>query len=336
MLLEKEYSLVADSTISSSPQLDSNTLLHIHRPVRTYGRQRDNGSTNALDASSSSLVPSSVSRDSIHNTAPPGLSEEVPPSSPSHFSDCYTDTRGSPRSPIFEFAWKKGLRQLDEDDDLVLNTSFTSNPKDDASKLKSAIVPTAIDDADVFGGSQPSVDSHSPPHSVPAEAFRLSSPQVGMRTRIRRKPRIIHDSDSDSEPSKGSFSTTPASALHLLNTPHSGSSSTQPTSEDDIPAKVSTKRLSRRKMAPSSCVSVTPLAFTEDPSYKEIRGEETRKKTKIRVWCDVDSMVSLKKSNHSYRRRPKGIWWIRLKNEVDWLLNLRWLFQGTKKKLNLR
>jgi mediator of replication checkpoint protein 1 len=276
MLLGKDHSLVADSTVSSSPQSDSNTLSHIHRPVRTYGRRHDDGPTNALDAPSSSLAPSSTSRESIHNTAPPGLSEEVPPSSPPH---CHTDEEGNLRSSNFEFPWKKELRQLDEDDDLDASTSSISNAKEDASNSNStnAIAPAAIDDVDVFGGSQPFVDSLSPSHSVSAEVFHLSSPQVSTRTRTRRKRKVIHDSDSDSEPSKGSSSTTPASALHLMNTPHSGSSSTQPTSEDDMPAKISTKLPSRRKTTPSSRVSVPPLTFTDE-------SDQTRtKKIKIRV-----------------------------------------------------
>ena len=332
MLLGKDHSLVADSTVSSSPQSDSDTVSHIHRPVRTYGRRRDDGPTNALDAPSSSLAPSSTSRDSIHNTAPPGLSEEVPPSSPRHFSDCHTDNEGSLRSPNFEFAWKKELRQFDEDDDLDASTSSISNAKEDASNSNStnAIAPAAIDNVDVFGGSQPFVDSLSPSHSVSAEVFYLSSPQVGTRTRTRRKRKVIHDSDSESEPSKASSSTTPASALHLLNTPHSGSSSTQPTSEDDMPAKISTKLPSRRKMTPSSRVSVPPLTFTDE-------SDQTRtKKIKIRVCMMCIYVVLLKTSNCSYRHRPRKTWWIRLKNEVDWLLNLQWLFQETRKKLNLQ
>ena len=309
MLLGKEHSLVADSTVSSSPQSDSNTLTHIHRPVRTYGRRHDDGPTsNGLDTPSSSLPPSSASRDSIHNTAPPGLSEEVPPSSPQHFSDCEIsmsciDKEDSTHSlPKFEFAWRKGLRRLDEDDDLNASTSFISN-EDDASKSESinAIAPAAIEDVDVFGGSYPSLGGRSPPDSVSAEDFCLSSPQVNTRTRTRRKPKVILDLDSDSEPSKGSSSATPASALHLLNTPHSGSSSTQPTSEDDMPVKISTKLPSRRKTARLSRVS-----DADGPSDYETRSEETRKKkTKIKVCVTCASVFFLKKSNCSYRRRPK-------------------------------
>ena len=301
MLLGKENSLVADSTVSSSPQSDSNTFTHIHRPVRTYGRRRDDGPTsNGLDTPSSSLAPSSASRDSIHNTAPPGLSEEVPPSPPPHFSDCEismscVDEEGSTQSlPKFEFSWREGLRRLDEDDDLNPSTSFIPN-EDDASKREStnAMAPAVIDDVDVFGGSHPSVDGRSPPNSVSADDFRLSSPQVSTRTRTRRKPKVICDSDSDSEPSKGSSSATPASALHLLNTPHSGSSSTQPTSEDDMPVKISTKLPSRRKTARSSRVSDTHLTFTDGPSNNET-SEETRKKAKIKVCVTCTFVVSLK------------------------------------------
>ena len=298
MLLGKEHSLVADSTLSSSPQSDSkaNTLTHIHRPARTYGRRRDDGPTsNGLDAPSSSLAPSSASRDSIHNTAPPGLSEEVPPSSPPHFSDCEIsmscDEEGSPQSlPKFEFSWRKRLRRLDEDDDLNASTSFISNAEDDASKLEStnAIAPAAVDDVDVFGGSYLSVDGRSPPNSVSAEDFRLSSPQVSTRTRTHRKPKVIRDSDSDSEPLKGSSSATPASALHLLNTPHSGSSSTQPTSEDDMPVKILP---GRRITARSSRVGDTRLTTTDGPSNNETRSEETRKKeTKIKVCVTCTSV----------------------------------------------
>jgi mediator of replication checkpoint protein 1 len=296
MLLGKELSLVADSTVSSSPHSDSksNALSHIHRPVRTYGRRCDDGPTcNGVDAPSSSLPPSSASRDSIHNTAPPGLSEEVPPSSPPHFSDCEIsmscDEENSPQSlPKFEFSWRKSLRRLDEDDDLNTSHPFISNAEDDASKLEStnAIAPAAIDDDDVFGGSHPSVDGRSPLNSVSAEDFRLSSPQVSTRTRTRHKPKVIRDSDSDSEPLKESSSATPASALHLLNTPHSGSSSTQPTSDDDMPVKISTKL--PRKTARLSRVCDT---FTDASNNDETRSEETRKKkTKIKVCVTSTSL----------------------------------------------
>ena len=289
MLLGKELSLVADSTVSSSPHSDSksNALTHIHRPVRTYGRRRDEGPTcNGADVPSSSLAPSSSSRDSIHNTAPPGLSEEVPPSSPPHFSDCEIsmscDEENSPQSlPKYEFSWRKTLRSLDEDDDSNTSNLFISNAEDDASKLEStnAIAPAAIDDDDVFGGSHPSVDGRSPPNSVSAEDFRLSSPQVSTRTRTRRKPKVIRDSDSDSEPLKESSSATPASALHLLNTPHSRSSSTQPTSEDDMPVKISTKL--PRKTAPSSRVSNTRT----DASNNETEKRKKKNKIKVCVTC---------------------------------------------------
>ena len=102
MLLGKEHSLVADSTLSSSPQSDSksNALTHIHRPVRTYGRRRDDGPTsNGLDTPSSSLTPSPASRYSIHNTAPPGLSEEVPPSPP-------------PRVPVTKLSGRRKTARL--------------------------------------------------------------------------------------------------------------------------------------------------------------------------------------------------------------------------------
>jgi mediator of replication checkpoint protein 1 len=296
MLLGKEHSLVADSTLSSSPHLDSksNTPTHIRRPVRTYGRRRDDEPTsNGLEAPSSSLAPSSATRDSIHNTAPPGLSEEVPPSSPPECEiSMICDEEASPQSlPKFEFSWRKKLKCLDEDDDLNASTPFISNAKDDASKLETnAIVPAAIDDVDVFGGSHPSVDGRSPSNSVSAEDFfRLSSPQVSTRTRTRRiLPKVIRDSDSDS-PSKASSSDTHASALHLLNTPYSRSSSTQPTSEDDdMPVKISTKLPSQRKTARSSPVNDTRLTFTDGPSNNEIRSEGPRKKKpkiKVRVTC---------------------------------------------------
>ena len=298
MLLAKEYSLVADSTISSSPQSDPNTLTYIHRPVRTYGRRRDDDvPTKDLDAPNSSSAPSSASRDSIHNTAPPGLSEEVPPSSPPPVSDCEismsnADEDGSPLAK-FEFSWRKGLRQLDEDDDSYPSTPFASNIGDDASKLEgtNAIVSAPVDDIDVFGGSHSSVNTQPSTRSVSDEVFSLPSPQIKARTR-RAKPRVIHDSDSDSEPSKESPSTTPAHALHLLNSPHSGSSSTQPTSEDDMPVKVSTKL--PRRMVPLSRTSVT---LPEGLSDSEIRSEETRKKkAKIKVSVTCGVVVSLKRS----------------------------------------
>ena len=76
MPLEKDFSMVADSTVSSSPAADAS--VQIKRAARTYGKRRNEFLEGPTDSTSQLTLRAGT----IHNTAPPGLQETVPPSSP--------------------------------------------------------------------------------------------------------------------------------------------------------------------------------------------------------------------------------------------------------------
>ena len=301
MPIVKEYSIVADSTTSSSPQSSPDASTQAKRPLRTYGRRREEPP--AKDAGGSVAFSGSIdgNADSIHCTAPPGLSEEVPPSSPrkTHIGrvDNYDDE--APKPDKHDYRWRAELKRLDEDeDDLpegydLPSTSLFGQPnllhvaagKPTESSPTTQCISQFSSSAsgDVFGG--PALDKNASPGPLSAKpSFVLSSPAVGPA----RNSRIIHDSDSELEAPKGSSSTTPSSSSQLQNliTPKSRSLSTPPTSEDEMPANILTKSRSteRRKPLAASRASVPPLEFSEGPS-SEVRPRGTKQKSrKLKVY----------------------------------------------------
>lgn len=334
MPVEKEYSIVADSTISSSPQLeghvdgdDDASTVPIKRPARTYGRRREEPlveEAESLHSTSSSLAP----HNTAHNTAP----LEVVPSSSPRFTRSFThhsasdDEETSGASPKFEFDWKKKLEQMDEDDNdeaviasamitengaparegfgqpsLLQQSSIASLPSDTSNEGQlSQSIP--VISHDLFGDDSLSQENGSSPQVPPAkEMFSLSSPQVPSRARARLS-NVIHDSDSEPELSKASSSTTPSSSsqpLHNINTPKSRSlSTTPPTSDDEMPAKISAKARSsgKRKSLDHSRPSVLPLDLIERPlSEPKIRsGTKNHSKVKVRTFdiCGTDTNKS--------------------------------------------
>src|SRR5258708_22985788 len=78
MLLGKEASILADSTVSSSPQA-ADASPQIKRATRTYGKRREEPL--AEETTASTLYPTSF-LENVHKTAPPGLKETIPASSP--------------------------------------------------------------------------------------------------------------------------------------------------------------------------------------------------------------------------------------------------------------
>ncbi len=120
MPLDKEFSMVADSTVSSSPEPSTDASAHIKRAVRTYGRRREESLEEPLTATSY------ANRDSTHldsflNTAPPGLKDTVPPSPA---EDVYIaqdnsddDASSNALRPITfgkRFGWRQKLKEVDE------------------------------------------------------------------------------------------------------------------------------------------------------------------------------------------------------------------------------
>lgn len=300
MSLEKEYSIVADSTISSSPQLAPDASTLVKRPLRTYGKRREEPP--AEDGSSVMFLGSVHGiADSVHCTAPPGLSEEVPPSSPrtNHAERGDTNDDEAPESSKFHYTWRTELKRLDEDEDDLPEendlgtTSLFGQPDllhvaagksmDSSSRTEPRVLkppPSASDD--VFCG--PPLDS--PPQIFSAKpSFVLSTPALG----LTRKSRVIQDSDSEPEALKNSSSTTPSSSSQPQNliSPKSPSLSTPPTSEDDMPANILTKPRStgRRKLLAASRGSVPPLEFTEAPSGEVRRSSGTKHQSRKLKVC---------------------------------------------------
>lgn len=159
MPLDKEFSLVADSTISSSPEppTDASTT-HIQRAVKTYGRRHE---ASLEEAPTASLYAKRhfTHSDSILNTAPPGLKDTVPPSPggvnivqdnsdnesttalrPPTFGkrqvlekkdmdigDDISHYRPGSSTSKFNFGWKQRLNLIDEEFDLGEVDSYISN-----------------------------------------------------------------------------------------------------------------------------------------------------------------------------------------------------------------
>ncbi|KIM45915.1 hypothetical protein M413DRAFT_297297 [Hebeloma cylindrosporum] len=283
--------------MSSSPQLTPDAS-SAKRPLRTY-RRREEPPAEDAGTSVTSLGSIYANADSVHCTAPPGLSEEIPPSSPrtSHAVRGHTNDDEAPESPKFDYKWRTELKRLDEDEDDLpedndpptasvfgqphilhvaagISTDSSSRTKSHVSKPS----PPASDD--VFCGSN--LDKNASPSQISSAkpSFVLSSPAVGRA----RNSRVIQDSDSEPEPLKDSSSTTPSSSSQLqhLISPKSRSLSTPPTSEDDMPGNILTKPRSsgRRKPLAASRGSVPPLEFNEGPSSEVRRPSGTKQRSR--------------------------------------------------------
>ncbi|CAA7260269.1 unnamed protein product [Cyclocybe aegerita] len=321
MTLEKEFSLIADSTAPSSPRpnVDAPEVV-IKRAARTYGRRREQPLTKDTNGSIAHPEPTSSTHDSIHNTAPPDLSDLVPPTSSPHRIESDADQSDSDTIDASNnrlkdaFGWKAKLAAMDEDEDAPVapskydhasKQSLFGNPLllngIDSSKAsfgmptgnhRSPATPSASDDVfrDPVSSDQPSSPTQG------ETSFRLSSPQVSERIRNRTR-KVVRDSDSEEEPPKDSSSTVAStSSRHLLGTPKSRSPSTQPTSEDDMPAKISAKpRHKGSRKSTNKRLSVTPLALTEEPSseVKAIAGTKN-KTTKVKAPTKKDLVETAK------------------------------------------
>ena len=298
MSLGKEYSIISDSTISSSPQRTPDASALVKRPLRTYGRRREE--LPAEDASNSVTFLGSIhgSADSVHCTAPPGLSEEVPPSSPrtNHSGRGDTNDDEAPEFTKFDYTWRTELKRLDEDEDDLpdqndpattslfgqANLLHVPAGKSTDSSLRTEpriFKPSPSVSDDVFSGADH--DKNASPRIFSAKpSFVLSPPAI----RPTRNSRIIQDSDSEPEALKDSSSTTPSSSSQLqhLISPKSRSLSTPPTSEDDMQANILTKSRStgRRKPFATSRGSVPPLEFSEGPSSEVKRLSGTKQKSR--------------------------------------------------------
>jgi len=322
MPVNKDYSIVADSTLSSSPP--------IKRAAVTYGRRRD-AIVDDPDSSLFNSAASSASQQSIYRTGPPDMDEEIPPSSEPagplsdhELADDEDEEDEGERdaSPKFQFAWKQHLKALDEQDDFDIDLPSAPDCEDasgsDEALFEMSLVPESSKvvgnrttpnspvaaehmslSENVFDGSVSTLTGSS---SQPPAAFNKApsplSPTVALARRRPNKRAIIHDSDSDSGHSNNPVSPRrPSSFLHPITTPKLHSS-TPPTSDVEIPAqsesKKETKREKGKAVSSSHRRSVAPVQFEENHSStaggiaitnnKSIVKENRRKaKTKVKV-----------------------------------------------------
>ncbi|KAL0580927.1 hypothetical protein V5O48_001121 [Marasmius crinis-equi] len=306
MPLTKENSIIADSTISSSP---SHVITPIKRPTRTYGRPRDGPSTSDAEhhRSSSSSSGSGFSR-SIYRTGPPNTQEEIPPSSepahssPGHRQDLIgeVEDEGSSdgdASPVRGFGLREALRAIDEKYDAEDMEKGDFHEKSSAREANQKAVlkpfpaeqrknertlfppvsatPLRPSEDDVFGGSLLTLASSSQGASNPDP--ESNSPQVTNRKRVSR--RVNTDEESDGEQDEQEKS---SPAKFPINSPTARASSpTPPTSEDDMPAPKRTQK--GKGKASSTRDSVPPLQFEEETSaVSDKPGGETKPQQKQR------------------------------------------------------
>ena len=344
MTLGKDASIVADSTMSSSPARVPDASPQIKRATRTYGKRREEPVTEGT--TDSTWYPTSSS-ESIHKTAPPGLKETVPASSPEKmvmdypiiFDAILGHDKAGRRHDVGDIErgshslesglqgawakcgrWKQDMVKIDKifDDDIPESEQENSSPKyslgkklfkiDQAfedipeststsleatfsfgkalllhdancnivhpgcTRTESLTPPLTISD-DVFNGP-PSTLSRP---DVPQSPFSLSSPIVRPN---RSRHRIVRDSDSEAECQKGSSSTAPSTSNHSFF--KSRSWSTPPTSDEDMPSKISVNsKPSQHHKSNLSQVS-SPVDSLELPS-KDGNRVRKPKRTKIKV-----------------------------------------------------
>ncbi|KAF9534984.1 hypothetical protein CPB83DRAFT_901899 [Crepidotus variabilis] len=188
------------------------------------------------------------------------------------------------KPPKFEFGFKQRLREIDEDFDEE-NSLPPSSVKNGKAPTKSTfgnapllqndndeifishattISPRRATSEDVFtahGPVSPSQDSSAQPS--------LSSPGI-RRSKPRKRRQRVMDSDSEPDdlPKESSSATASISGKNIFSSPPKPrSSSTEPTTDDELPAKIKSKSksLSSQK-SNSGRPSVAPLDFTDVPS----------------------------------------------------------------------
>ena len=310
MTVHKELSVVADSTCS--PCSSSPAVKQRASPAYDCSKTSD-------DADTSLIYPplSLASRDSTYRTGPPDLDENVPPSSFSdneladdENEDCLKEVS---RGGDF-FGWRKRVREFDKQDDsdveqpdisATLNTSPSerpvatqfSSPQGDPSAhipTSQAVVPLNALAQGVLKASRFTLTASSLPQSILTARPSPSSPEV-IQVRRRFKKRVVHDSNSDSEPAddNGSPANTSPVFPHSISTPKSRSSPTPPTSDNDAMSPYPIQGYNAKgkgKVGPaSSRPTVPPLQFFEGPndltavSKRAAHKDKRKKKTKIKV-----------------------------------------------------
>lgn len=310
MPLSKDFSIVADSTISSSPP--PTTPPPAKRPARTYGRPKavEEPSPTSFDATPPSTI-------SVFRTGHSDNDEEIPPSSgfasePDDADDENDDQEESrDASHTFKYTWQEKLKAMDEQEDFDITDAPAAGQEQGASNSQQTLIDPlspvqresnpgdlTVPNSPVTGALAPSLSkslfdgslstvtasSFTSP-SGPRVASLPSSPPSGVVIR-RTKKRIstaVLDSDSDG--------TTNTKSPFTSSQPNHIPKSTPPTTDDEMPAHVLNKSSSKGKGKASASSARKPLSFEagqgDDSSHSSKKPtKETRVKkvkTKIKV-----------------------------------------------------
>lgn len=245
MALTRNFSIVADSTLASSPPSLVSSPVPIKRTTRTYGRRRDE-----LD----SLHSEQGSRDNILLTGPQNLSDEIPPSEPSGSMDSDeggTDRDASSssfRQPNIGFGWREKMREIDGVDDLssYVLTRDTSERASAFPSTTSTVMDTHPDfpcQVEMSSDAPPGNVSHNSPSSLttilqPTSgdlSSRVSSSGV-LSNRLRNQKNMsISDDVLQDEDKRLICPSSPQSpSPYPLTTPISRRTSSPPTSHHDV------------------------------------------------------------------------------------------------------
>ncbi|KAF8873864.1 hypothetical protein CPB84DRAFT_1967107 [Gymnopilus junonius] len=305
MPLGTEPSIIADSTVSSSPQSIADASMQVKRAARTYGRRRKESQPQDPDIQSQAEEPPS-SRNSVHNTAPPGLrgEGEVPPTLRRHrrtssVSDEHNEGEDSATEMThFEFSWRKKMKAIDDqgDDDARMSASVLAVDVTQSASFGQPILLQESSNCSTSGGmsslpliSHDVFDSSSlfdgpdsqgdiPPHSE----FSLSSPPPTSAPHARtRRARIVHEFEPEHETFNNSSPSSPLSKS-IFSPMKSGSSSTQPTSEDELSMIILKKPNStgKQKANAASRLSVPSLTFTSESTVEKGDNQPVKNKKK--------------------------------------------------------
>lgn len=264
MPIQAEDSIIADSTLSTSPPRETAASPPIKRAARIYGRKRD--PEPQRDASFSTSGSASPPPSSYLRTAPPNLRERVPATSDNEDNDSGSDSNASAGSRRFGILgnWKEGLADIDKAFD---DEAMSQTPLETSSEV-AAPPPTETS----FGFGQSSLlDDNDTTQSSPARVDDIfgngsdrSTPNRGQSVsagshhegNVRHKRTaggrsIIHDSDSEGEAPRTSplsnSSPSAGTAVTAVSRPHS---ETPPTSDNGMTSLKSRRRSKGRSVPP--------------------------------------------------------------------------------------
>lgn len=314
MALGKEASIAADSTMFSSPAQAGDVSPQIRRATRTYGKRREDPPADCVWLPTFSL-------ENIHKTAPPGLKETIPASSPTINSevldvivrndeqgphhnasqtekDCLgvdsqseQDECQENASPIYIYPWKKMLKVIDTDDDDSESIATSDKPKNTGKAMllwntDSGTTRPSTASPRLFT-PRPSVFDvfNDPPSTLSLTDAPQSSSSFSSPVHAHRsqilKRRVVPDSDSEEELQKGSSSTVRSSTGHNSFISANPRSWSTPPTSDEDVPHKIPVNSMDQKPE-SSRVSVPRLEFAKVPE-KDGKGSLKGRQTKIKV-----------------------------------------------------